>query len=403
MDIAHLQSLDGQDGRHTGDEVKAAKDRVSVRLSTLDVAWLVRAASLTLAAMCATLTVARAHEIGTTRVTARVTASEYTIDVVVDPVSLLSRLETLSGRSPSGPWPASEYPARIEALRQEFLSQVRIRFDEVAVTARLEYRALPASAADEQFGPGPATIRLTGHIPPGARLLTWTYNLTAASYAFTAARDAAAAAPIEWLHGQETSRPFPVGTDRVPASRSSIAWTYLLLGFTHIVPKGIDHILFVLGLFLFSRRLGPLLWQVTAFTVAHSITLALSMFGLVRVSSAVVEPLIALSIAYVAVENVFTSRLGPWRLALIGTFGLLHGLGFAGVLSELGLPPTDFVTALITFNLGVEAGQLTVIAIASVVVAHWADRGEWYRRRIVVPASAMIAVVGVYWTVQRLL
>ena len=152
-----------------------------------------------------------------------------------------------------------------------------------------------------------------------------------------------------------------------------------------------------------GRRLRPMLWQVTAFTVAHSITLALSIYGVVRIAPAIVEPLIALSIAYVAVENLFTSHLRPWRIALVSAFGLLHGMGFAGVLSELGLPRSEFVTALITFNAGVEAGQLAVITGAFVLVAYWTSHREWYRRRIVVPASATIALVGVFWTIQRLL
>ena len=127
---------------------------------------------------------------------------------------------------------------------------------------------------------------------------------------------------------------------------------YLWLGYTHILPQGLDHILFVIGLFLLSPRLKTLLLQVTAFTIAHSITLGLSMYGIVSLPPRVVEPLIALSIAYVAIENLLTRELKPWRVALVFTFGLLHGLGFAGVLRELGLPRAEFLTALLTFNAG---------------------------------------------------
>ena len=138
----------------------------------------------------------------------------------------------------------------------------------------------------------------------------------------------------------------------------------------------------------------------TAFTIAHSITLALTMYGIVSLPSRVVEPLIALSIAYVAIENLVTSELKPWRLALVFVFGLLHGMGFAGVLSDLGLPRGEFLTALLSFNLGVEAGQLTVIAIAALCVV-WYRHRPWYHRRVVVPASLAIAAIGVYWTVTR--
>ena len=172
------------------------------------------------------------------------------------------------------------------------------------------------------------------------------------------------------------------------------------LGYRHILPEGLDHILFVLGLFLLRAELRPVLIQVTTFTVAHSLTLALSLYGVVSLPTRVVEPLIALSIVYVAIENLRTRTLTPWRVALVFLFGLLHGLGFAGVLTGAALPRGDFAVALLGFNLGVEAGQLTVIAGAAVLLGSWQRRG-WYRSRVVAPASIAIAVVGAYWAVQR--
>ena len=127
---------------------------------------------------------------------------------------------------------------------------------------------------------------------------------------------------------------------------------YLVLGFKHIVPEGLDHILFVLGLFLLSTHWRPLLWQVTAFTVAHSITLALSLYGVVRLPASVVEPTIAASIVFVAVENILTTRLQTWRVFVVFIFGLVHGLGFAGVLRDLGLPRQAFVTGFNWFQPG---------------------------------------------------
>ena len=126
------------------------------------------------------------------------------------------------------------------------------------------------------------------------------------------------------------------------------------------------------------------------------------MYGVVSVSPRIVEPLIALSIAYVAVENVFLSELKAWRVALVFAFGLLHGMGFAGALQELGLPRSEFVTALVTFNVGVEAGQLAVIGTAFLLVGWHCATRDWYRRRIVVPASALIACTALYWTIERL-
>jgi hypothetical protein len=181
-----------------------------------------------------------------------------------------------------------------------------------------------------------------------------------------------------------------------------VARTYFGLGFTHILPGGPDHILFVLGIFLLSRRLRPMLWQVSAFTVAHSVTLGLSLYDVITLPPSIVEPLIALSIVYVAVENLVTSELRPWRVALVFAFGLLHGMGFAGVLQELALPRSELLTGLLAFNAGVEAGQLTIIFVAFLVVGMWARHSESYRRFIVRPGSAAIAMTGLFWTLQRL-
>ncbi|MDJ0824804.1 MAG: HupE/UreJ family protein [Rhodobacter sp.] len=178
---------------------------------------------------------------------------------------------------------------------------------------------------------------------------------------------------------------------------------YIVIGFEHIVPKGLDHILFVLGLFFFSLKFRPLLYQVTAFTLAHTVTLALAVLGYVRLSPDIVEPLIAASIVYVAVENVFSKNITPWRTAIVFGFGLLHGLGFASVLGDIGLNPARFLTGLIGFNLGVEFGQLFVIGVAFFAVGYWFGRKPWYRSRITTPASLAIAAVGAYWFVERTL
>lgn len=181
---------------------------------------------------------------------------------------------------------------------------------------------------------------------------------------------------------------------------------YLVLGFEHIVPLGLDHILFVLGLFFYAARLRPLLWQVTAFTLAHTATLALATLGIVSVAPEIVEPLIAASIVYVAVENVFhrgERRIGPLRVAIVFGFGLLHGLGFASVLGEIGLEPARLILGLVAFNIGVELGQLAVIAAAFLAVGLWFRAKAWYQSAIAAPASLAIAAVGGWWVVERTL
>lgn len=331
--------------------------------------------------------IACAHELGTTRVTIgwEESTRAYTVEIGTDSAALAEKLQLASGR------PAGTPLAQLEST---FRRRVKLAFDGQPV----EPESIRFTIEPDQG----ASIRLAGTVPEGARQVTWTYGWTFASYALTLRDGASGKTSTVWLQGGDSSAPIDLASIRVPESRLAMAGRYVALGFTHIFPHGLDHMLFVLGLYLLCGRARPVLWQVSAFTVAHSITLGLSMYGLVSVPARIVEPLIALSIAYVAIENLFLSELRSWRVALVFAFGLLHGLGFAGALSELGLPRADFATALVAFNVGVEAGQLTVIAVAFLAVGwRWGSRA-WYRERVVVPASLAIACLAVYWTIERL-
>jgi len=185
-------------------------------------------------------------------------------------------------------------------------------------------------------------------------------------------------------------------------SRTEAAFLYLQLGYKHILPLGFDHILFVISLLLVNPRLKPVLWQATAFTLAHSITLALAMYHVINPPAAVIEPLIALSILYVAIENIFSSRLKASRIIVVFIFGLVHGLGFAGALGQLGLPQNAYLLSLVMFNAGVELGQLTVILPAFFLLARYWHEKPFYRKRIVLPASIVTIAVAGYWTIERL-
>jgi len=184
-------------------------------------------------------------------------------------------------------------------------------------------------------------------------------------------------------------------------SKTDAAILYMVLGYKHILPLGLDHILFVLSLFLLSPKLKPVLWQATAFTIAHSVTLGLALYNVIKIPSAIIEPLIALSIMYVALENIFSPRLKTSRIGVVFIFGLVHGLGFAGALGQLGLPQNAYLLSLIMFNVGVELGQLTVILLAFFLLAKWFGNKPYYRKAIVIPLSAIIALVAAFWTVQR--
>ena len=340
---------------------------------------------------------ATAHEIENTHVLISfLSATEYRIDIVNDADWLWMRFHPGAAELP----PVEDRDARLATLAPSFTDGVTLEFDGEPATPRAvtymppleRSRSAPMGLAEPGF------MRLSGSVPPGARTFRFGYDLVVDEYPLTVAP--AVGTPItRWLLPAQLSEAFEIGALR-PLTRWQVATQYLGLGFTHILPRGLDHILFVLGLFLLSTRLTPLLLQVTAFTAAHTLTLALTIYGVFALPPSVVEPLIALSIAYVAVENLITNELQPSRVVLVFGFGLLHGMGFAGVLTDLGLPRSEFITALLTFNLGVEIGQLAVIAAAFAAVLGVRNR-PWYRPRVVVPLSVAIAAVGLFWTVQR--
>ncbi|MEJ7627101.1 MAG: HupE/UreJ family protein [Ferruginibacter sp.] len=186
------------------------------------------------------------------------------------------------------------------------------------------------------------------------------------------------------------------------APTGHVFWYYFKLGLQHIVPYGLDHILFVIGLCLLNNKIKTMLWQATAFTVAHSLTLALSMKNIVVAPPAIVEPIIALSIFFIAIENLFTKELKPWRIGLVFAFGLIHGLGFASALNEIGLPRDNFLTSILAFNVGVEAGQILIIAAVFAILIYPLGKQPWFKKRIVYPVSILIALMALYWSVKRI-
>lgn len=184
------------------------------------------------------------------------------------------------------------------------------------------------------------------------------------------------------------------------ATATAVVPKFFSLGFTHILPYGADHVLFILALFFLSRSFGVLLFQMTLFTMAHSLTLGLALYGVIDIPTTAVEIAIALSIAFVAAENLFLDRLSRWRPWLVFGFGLIHGLGFAHSFQEMPMSPADFLPALFSFNMGIEVGQLAVIGMAFAAVGLWGKRDQCFKA-IARPASTLIAVTGLYWAVER--
>ncbi len=293
--------------------------------------------------------------------------------------------------------PPKDIEARFQTFWPEMASRFRLTADGAAlrpVLAKIEITDMP-----DMEQARPALLTVTAVVPPGAQRVSVGWDK---AFGGMVLRQLGVEEPYTgFLEAGADSGPIALrGGGQVGAWQTF--FDYVPVGFDHIVPKGLDHILFVLGLFFLSTRYKPLLWQITAFTVAHTVTLALSSLGYIKLPGSIVEPLIAASIVFVAVENIWAGgELSRWRPLVVFGFGLLHGLGFASVLGEFGLPENAFVPALIGFNIGVELGQLTVVAVAALLCWTWASRQSWYRAGITIPASLAIAAVGAFWVVER--
>ena len=294
-------------------------------------------------------------------------------------------------------------PDALRARFQEFAPRwlAGLTLDVDGSRAALNIREIAVPEMRDRAAARISTVRLTGKAAAPVQVVSWAYAREFGASILRIKRGDKPAIEAGWLKDGTSSGPITL-VEAVPKTKLQQFITYLKLGFVHIVPLGLDHILFVVGLYLLSPHWKPLLAQVTAFTIAHSITLALGLYGVLAVSPRIVEPLIALSIAYVAIENIVTSKLQPWRPFVVFAFGLLHGLGFAGILQEVGMPRSDYVAGLIGFNVGVELAQLFVIVVAWGLSGLWFGQRSWYRHRVVWPASAAIAAIGIFWTIERI-
>ena len=294
--------------------------------------------------------------------------------------------------------PGAEIAGLFQAGAAQFLSGMTVKADGATVELSLESIAVSAESIENVARLGQA--RIVGALPADTKSVTVFWSKP---YGDLVLRQQGVEAPYTAiLAGGTESSPIALAGGQAQSAWQAFA-SYIPVGFDHILPKGLDHILFVLGLFFFSLRMGPLLWQVTAFTLAHTVTLALGALGWVSVPGSIVEPIIAASIVYVGIENIRTTELSRWRPVVIFVFGLLHGLGFASVLGEFGLPEGQFIAALLGFNVGVELGQLTVIALAFLAVGLWFGQKPWYRRAIAIPGSLVISAIGLYWVIERTL
>ena len=259
---------------------------------------------------------------------------------------------------------ATALRSQFEQFEHTLLKDISLTADGKTVKLSIDAVSIPEPGYTKV--PRTSIISLQAKLDRTTESLVWYYPTTFGNTAVRvrqvdSANDAWYWSEWQWLNDGQPSKPFSLKALflNAPVLKTpviEVIGNYIVLGYKHILPRGLDHILFITGLFFLARKLRPLLLQVTMFTIAHTLTLGLAMNGIIELPARVVEPLIALSIAYIGLENVFSKRLRSSRLLLVFMFGLLHGLGFAGVLSDFGMPTDAFVTALVSFNVGGGAG-----------------------------------------------
>jgi hydrogenase/urease accessory protein HupE len=329
--------------------------------------------------LVATSSLAFAHDPGLSTASLRVEAERIVMELAFAPEDL-ALLDGATGDTAT---------AKYASLATRALSWTPTSGETIAVTPSVEVQpgdvvfryVLPKASAEFHS-------RLVAELPFGHRQWFMERDLNGA--VLRSEMLSAKSAPL-----RVSVERFTRDSRRPPMAIGSFFW----LGIEHIV-TGYDHLLFLVSLLIVCPRLGSAALIVTCFTVAHSLTLAAAAIGWFQVPSAIVEPVIAATIAYVALENLFTQRGMRWRCGITFVFGLVHGLGFAGILHELGVAKGQILVPLLGFNLGVECGQLGLAAFAFPLWLRW-RKSPRYSPRVVPAVSIMIAAIGLFWLFQR--
>ena len=332
-----------------------------------------------------------AHQVGISRGVYRVEASSVQAELVFARPEMLLAMPGLDANN-DGRLSEQELSRGRDRLASQMLDGLAVSSQRAACDGALEHAALT-----ENDG---LSLRLHYRCPaaaPAVQLrLSLLSSLSLGHRHLASLRSSASAETITQVVF-EAKPDFELSAQASPAT-NRVAGPLFALGVEHIL-GGFDHLVFLLGVILIGGKLRSLVLAITAFTLAHSLTLGLAALGIWAPSPDLVEPVIALSIVYVGVENWFAKDASR-RWLLTFPFGLIHGFGFAGALQEIALPAAQLPLALLSFNLGVEAGQILVLALLLPILL-WLRRRPWFARQGVRSTSGLIAVAGAVWFVQR--
>jgi hypothetical protein len=329
---------------------------------------------LGIVAMLSLGVVLRAHDAEHTAVSITFASDgAFVIEVANDPNWLLLRLESFERIESPGEVPLtstgsrdpSERDARLQELAPLFMDRIVFFVDGHEVRpVSTEYTPPPNSATATPL----AGFRLRGRVAPDARVLRWYYGMVLDPYPLAINR-ADGRSVTEWIvAGDAWSGVIDLTGQFVVATPRELALRYLWLGYANILPRGVGHVLFIVGLCLLGAARSAMARQVAAFTIAHLIALWLTAYGVISLPPRVLAILMAASVAYVVVENLLTRDLKPWRLPAIFAFGLIHGIVFGTTISRLALPSPERLAATIWMTIGTEAAQATVLGAAMLLV-----------------------------------
>lgn len=314
-----------------------------------------------------------AHDLERTEVTLAFNPDgTFVLDVANDPDWLVQRLEPFAIEAglavtllnaTSSPLSTVDRDRRLATFAPAFIDRVVLWIDGREVRPQsAEFVAPRARTAADDLSPL-GTYRLRGRVPGDVRSLRWFYGLVIDDYPMTVRR-ADGRALNETIFGRAWSGTLDLTGQFTRPSRVDVARRFLLGGISSVVPRGVDHMLFVGGLVLFSIGVRPALIQIATFLFAQTLGIVLATTSL-AMPARVIPPVIVLSIVYVVTEGLLTRRLTPLRILLIGVFGFFHGAGLAGALNTLSAPPSAFVTALLAFALGAGLAELVVAVVVS--------------------------------------
>jgi len=292
---------------------------------------------------------------------------------------------------------------RFRAFESDFLNSLQLNVNKQKQTLRLS--SVDIDIIGYKKRPRKTLLTYTAQLENWPKTLSWQYAKDYGDSAFrwqVYKKDEYNWSQWQWLRNGISSDLIDINHPE-PLTTAQRFYQFIGIGFDHVIPLGWDHILFIIGMALSSLLWKRLLLLVTTFTLAHTITLGLAMYGVVEVFPSIIEPLIAFSIAYVAIENLLLKQSIKRKSIVVFVFGLIHGLGFASMLKEFEMAPNSFVTTLIGFNVGVELAQVVIVfGVISVLLILRSLKLD-YRQLVIIPVSVIIALIGFWWGVERLM